>query len=797
MSCRICLAFALALAACHEDPPPPGSPSTLGVQIEGPHKLERSDPNPALEAPERSPGGAYEFAPTTAETPAGTWRAFDRAGVDGIFDIVVTPPGPPARTVAERPTHQAAASLAAGPAGRVWLAFEEGLEDWGRGGPLARHRRVVLGELDPSGAFSELDGPAWAEDAEAPELTVDGLGRPWLFVRKKKSWAPVGADGKGTEASAANRRVAWSIQAGVLGREGWSAPVTLPLSDGPEDGALELVPTATGARARYFSDGRLARIIKPALTGAWDKPLPGEPAWYEASLSLAPTEPPGTSPPSAEASPADTDARKGAAPPAPLSTLPSGMRLLWGDLHRHTDASRCKIDEDGDLEDAYRYALGTAGLDFLAVTDHFQHMTPAVFTRELESANAYDQLDDFVAFGGFERALPRGHWTMIAAASGAEVLLPGVFAAYRPRFLWDDFAPKTWMAIPHQITDRAAPLTWDETGTDLDPVIELYQSRRGSYESRDGWLRDLGGDPEAPWAVDYLSDGRHFGVTASSDHATTDGAFTAVLIPANEEPSRAAILAALRARRCYAATAPIGLDFWIEPGLASPTAEQTDPTVFMGGEVEADALGPDAMIRVAVDARRLSMPRVRSVEVLHGHAGAAHHTEEVIASFPKKVAGQGLLTLRIGRANKTRRVTLLGEGGVSFGEPTALGLEPEDQLARIDGALALSARLDPRDVDGLTTRVDFPVDSRLVVKVQSGERTATKSLALADLEEHPSEVFWSLGARTSVRLDRLSMAMQTGHVALPAPTLEPGDWLYVRLVTESGDAAWSSPIFVR
>jgi hypothetical protein len=785
LAARLSLALcASQLAACHEEPAP------LAIELSTPVQLADRHANPPLVAPEWHTGAGLAFAPANATTPAGTWQAFDRAGDDGVFDIVLVAPDGRTRTIAERPTHQTSAALAAGPAGRLWLAFEEGGPEWGRGANLRRTRRIVFGEVATDGGFTELEAPRWvpatslATGAEAPGLAVDGRGRPWLFARTLRSWKPIGkVDEDGT---AANRRAAWSVHAAVLTDRGWSPAVSLPRSDGPEDGALELEPTEAGVRARAFTDNRIARILRPELTGPWFSALPGEGAWFELELTLATGAAPASTPadpspwPSTEPQTPNPN-RKYTGP-----ALPTGMQLLWGDLHRHTDASRCKTNEDSDLADAYRYALGTAGLDFLCVTDHFQHMTPATLEREEESADAFDALPGFVAFPGYERALPKGHWTLVAnPGPDSAPLADAAFAPYRPRFLWDDHDPATWLAIPHQITDRTAPLTWDATGTDLDPVIELYQSRRGSYESRSGWLRDLGGNPEAPWADDYLSEGRLFGVTASSDHATTDGAFTAVLIPDDVEPSRAAILSALRARRCYAATAPIGLDFELVSGS----------TRFpMGSEVPAAELGAEAAIEIVIDARRLPGGELRSVELIRGSRGVAGRPVEAWADFEND--GR-LLTVRIGRAERNLELTLRGEGEVAFEEPTALGLEASDSLGLVDGAPTLAATIDPRDVDGFTVEVRAGAGAILVLEAQNEKRTTEAHFSFAELEKSPSEIFWTLGARTSVRLDSLGIGLAHGTLETRVPGLEPGDWLYVRVVTSSGDAAWSSPIFVR
>ena len=46
------------------------------------------------------------------------------------------------------------------------------------------------------------------------------------------------------------------------------------------------------------------------------------------------------------------------------------FQVYFGDLHRHTNISRCMPTLDGCLTDAHRYALDAVEYDFLAITDH-------------------------------------------------------------------------------------------------------------------------------------------------------------------------------------------------------------------------------------------------------------------------------------------------------------------------------------------------------------------------------------------------------------------------------------------
>lgn len=724
-----------------------------------------------------SAAAPWEFAPDTVSHHGATWRAFDRADADGCFDVVVQAPDGARWVVAESPRHQADANLASDGA-RLWIAFEVGGEDWGGGGPLRRERRVRFGALstDAVPAFTPLPTPFARVEAEAPELTVDPSGRPWLFVRTLKEAATYTPDSKGDEHDeAANRRVAWVIECAVLTDEGWSEPITLPDSSGPQDGALELAWSGDALTASYFTDGRAERFIDDALTGPWDGALPGPGRWHTSNLRF-PSGPGAPPLPKGQALALTPDR----AQPAPRP--PSA--LVWGDLHRHTDASRCKMNEDGDLLDAYRYALGTARLDFIAVTNHFQHMTREGWEREVATADAFNALDGFVAFVGYERALPIGHWTMVAAGPTTRPLSDGVFAPYRPRFLWDEHPASDWLAIPHQLTDRAAPLTWDQVG-DLDPVVEVFQSRRGAYEARHGWRRDLGGDPEAKWAQDYLGEGRVLGFVASSDHATTTSAYTGVRLAPGAELTRANLIAAIRQRHTLAASTRADLDF---------TVTRPGGQVYRPGDVLE--LGPG--LQTLELAFETDATAVTHLDVVHGRPG---ESPAVLSASTLTAEGpiQAELFLRLGRAKRERTVTLDVQGAELGDDLRAFALEPEDQLSGADRTtIRLESALDPRDEDGFLVPLSMPPGTapKLTLTVQSPGKRFTKSLDLAKALDRPSELFWSAGARTDLRVDRLASGLSAaGTVTVPGA--RAGDWLYLRAITRSGDVLWTSPLFLR
>lgn len=70
---------------------------------------------------------------------------------------------------------------------------------------------------------------------------------------------------------------------------------------------------------------------------------------------------------------------------------------FYGQLHAHTGFS------DGDLTPAEAYASARReGLDFLAVTDHLEQLTPESWTATREMARAADQPGTFAALYGYE-----------------------------------------------------------------------------------------------------------------------------------------------------------------------------------------------------------------------------------------------------------------------------------------------------------------------------------------------------------------------------------------------------------
>ncbi|MDF1799190.1 MAG: hypothetical protein P1V81_08450 [Planctomycetota bacterium] len=805
--------------------------------------------NHAPPAPPTLLNGRRVWGLTRVEAADGEHLFFDmlcdRDDAGGNFDVLHRLPDGLTRSLHSESRHEglfeANISAAAGPDGRLFAAWELGSADWGHGEALREARSIAMATTRgaanwfrvPLPAMEVLAAPDLALDArfgglptapdgravEAPRLVVDAGGIPWLFFRYLTRWMPLDHARQSDGAGGSNRRAAWRIRAMALTDAGWTEPIELPRSDGPADGGLELEPLpGGGVVARWYTDRRLEGLAK-AL--AWEDALPQKGGWLSAELRLeGPADPPTDLEP--EERRIDTLAvtlEPDTAPegPAYRDSLPAGGQLLFADLHRHTDGSRCKIEEDGTLLDQYRYAVEVGGLDVLAVTNHFQHATDATWQRERDAADGFDglaldpspfawnpaseQLErhhrSFVALYGYERALPIGHWTMVASLveEGADPasLDEAPFVPFRPRFLWDEHDPATWLAMPHQIADSAAPLDWRTDsdrapvhGSAFEPLAELYQSRRGSYEVRGGWLEDLGVAEQAPRLMDFLNQGRRFGFGASSDHTTTSRAYTGIRLLPGEAPSRATVIAALRARRTFAATARLDLDVRLDGyPMGSVVPASGDPQLAF--EVDLQGTG-DRLAQVELVKNGVVVQRASELTIENG------------------VHRKGRLTLRLGRSVQDQVTTLTSKDslltpetpGAAFGEVTGLGLEADDALEVSELALELRSVLDTRDEDGLTAEVTWEAGARIELAFDHPKQRTERSEDLDELAAAGSTgVFRVRGGRAELRLDPPAAGYLGRERTTWAPgPLVPGDWLYLRLVTTSGEAAWTSPFFV-
>ena len=297
-----------------------------------------------------------------------------------------------------------------------------------------------------------------------------------------------------------------------------------------------------------------------------------------------------------------------------------------GQTHTHTNLSVCQREYDRDAHLNYRFTQDVQGSDFCATTDHVYNMwhTEMLLTRKL--AEYYYFPGKFVAFPayewtgslcGYERGGPWGHVNPLFLEEQGE------FDFFTPTDenckgatldkLRKAYEGKKIIAPPHHVADAQHPFNFDFFNSDFQPVIEIFQDRRGSGEHPEapGVVNYLH-KKEGSWAIEQLKKGKIFGFIASADHS---GFARAGLLV--KELTRTGLFEAFIARRTFATTG-IGLELFFSCN-GFP----------MGSVVKAKDV-PELLIQI-------SAPEIiHSVQLVCG--GEIHETYSVVdKKFSRKI----------------------------------------------------------------------------------------------------------------------------------------------------------------
>lgn len=223
----------------------------------------------------------------------------------GDYDVVAGPGQPLHELIAISSRFEARPSITHDPAGRLWIAYEEGPESWGkdfgaldnRGNPLYFRRTVkvvclVDGKLmkpvaELPALADKTDSPDTGQKVETmaryayPKIGSDGKGRVWLTYRQKF----------GTRYSS-HPGSYWLTFARRLDGDKWTEPIELHHSDGLLDDRPVLLPHAAGGL-----------IVIHNTDGRYTTPETIDNDVYMSYVDL-PSEPGGVSPRRAQAGPA-------------------------------------------------------------------------------------------------------------------------------------------------------------------------------------------------------------------------------------------------------------------------------------------------------------------------------------------------------------------------------------------------------------------------------------------------------------------------------------------------------------
>jgi hypothetical protein len=583
------------------------------------------------------------WAPAIAAMPkdgrvAMAWDTYDK----GDYDVWVREFSPgkagQAQPVANSEKYEARPALTYDLTGRLWISYELSGPTWGKdwgalvrnkGIGLYRDRQIGLRVLDggkwvePAGSFTAAlpgarrrRGPAdlpvnrpepevttrrAGQEAEAGpantynnlgRLVCDPNGRIWLFARSREGTfhTPLGS--------------VWINYAAYYDGKSWVGPIILPHSDN----LLYNVPAVAshpqwGLLIAHSTDHRQDRHVTRAGAGGNDSLQaardPFDNDIYISRLEIdsqpvtlllvAAKDVPGK-----DAGPSDATIKERAEVERcrnwKIEYQGKALQLVRGEFHRHTEISG-DGGNDGPVEDMWRYAIDVAAMDWLGCGDH-DNGAGREYTWWLtqKTTDAFRLPGRFDPPFSYERsvAYPEGHRNVVFAQRGVRTLprLPKTEAEPVVH------APDTAMLYKylHQFNGVCASHSsatgmgtdWRDNDPAVEPMVEIYQGCRQSYE-RPGAPRSpteqdaIGGWRPKGFVNLALLKGYKIAFESSSDHTSTHISYALVY---SQSRSREDLLKAMRARHTYAATDNIIADWRCGQYMQGDEFNTTEPPAF-------------------------------------------------------------------------------------------------------------------------------------------------------------------------------------------------------------------------
>jgi hypothetical protein len=514
------------------------------------------------------------------------------------------------------------ASVATDDQDRVWVAYEEGEENWGKdtgfllgseGPGLLRTRRIrfaVWSEgkwLEPHSDLNQARHLLMQTSViQSPNLISDGKGHMWV-VYLPRTYAMQ----KQTLLAFLAR---WEILASYYSGDKWSSPMTVPESASRQEAPLAVAADAEGkiwvagvtdprAAISHLQAGE-ANVIVACLPRA-------------ASTTAIDLGPRSAEPPTRSAS--EPREREQLARIRDYTVQSGGKtyKIYRGDMHRHTEISG-DGGGDGSLWDAYRYALDAANLDYLAVTDHNsgEHKEYPWWRIE-KSADMFHVSGFFIALFGSERGLnfPNGHRNVVFAQRGVRTLpisdeeRTGKIAT--GSVLYPYLRTNRGIAMSHTPSTNFMGTDWRDNDPEVEPLVELFQGARYSAEHEgaplsvtdrsDVQFGEAGGFQPHGTVWKAWAKGYKLGVQASSDHISTHISYACILA---ENGTREALLDAMHRRHSYGATSNIIMDFRLRDG----------PKEYLTGDEASIRNQPELIVTI------IGTAPIRKVDIIRNNA---------------------------------------------------------------------------------------------------------------------------------------------------------------------------------
>ncbi|QDU69580.1 DUF3604 domain-containing protein [Engelhardtia mirabilis] len=320
-------------------------------------------------------------------------------------------------------------------------------------------------------------------------------------------------------------------------------------------------------------------------------------------------------------------------------------RVLFCDLQGHSGLS----DGTGTPDDYYTYARYVGGLDAVALTDHDRwgleplETTPELWDTILAASQAHDEPGRFLALTGFEwTSWLFGHRHVVHLGA-ARPLLSAFDRDYdTPPELWAALDGTDSLSIPHTLAGGPVAVDWSaKPPLEIEPVVELVSVHGSSDTPADP--RRIYSPVDGHWFEDVLGRGYRYGIIGSGDghdghpgmaHLSAPcGGLAGIL---SEDLTRAGLLEALRARRCYGTS---GARIVLRTSLASQP---------MGAQMSAADVGPEPQLLIEVFGTA-PLERIEIVDetgIVVAVDGAKELELRALVPIPPPAAG-GLLRVRV------------------------------------------------------------------------------------------------------------------------------------------------------
>jgi hypothetical protein len=560
------------------------------------------------------------------------WDTYDK----GNYDVSLRRIGkePQSWTVAGSAKFEARPHLVCDARDRIWIAYEEGDEQWGKDFANEQFRRISLQKnpgyalyihrtvrvkclvdgklMQPAGDLQQALAHTSKRNKSLPRLAVDAAGGIWLLLRHHPLPTGLGE--------------VWDSYALRYEGRQWSAARHLAHSSNLMDNRPAMVPFEEGVLVVHSSDTR----VRTANRGQDDLFATILTSLQTRSPELVPEEPP-AEPRLPVVHPEEA---------ADIARMRSfrvevgGKKLhLWrGEFHRHTEISAHR-DADGLLEDAWRYAVDCAGHDWIGVGDHDNGFgSEYMWWLMQKTTDLYHNPPRFVGVHTYERSVvyPNGHRNVIMPRRGIRPLPRGELKGTAEKGSPDTKVLYAYLKHFGGICASHTSATnmgtdWRDNNMEFEPVVEIYQGHRHNYETFGAprsptEATQIGGYRPAGFVWNALEKGYHLGFECSSDHISTHMSYAVLL---TDDISRQGVIDAFRKRHSYGATDDIILVARSGEHLMGDEFETSErPTL----DIEVQGTAPIAKLHVIRDNKYVysTEPKEREVKLRYTDMAAAN-----------------------------------------------------------------------------------------------------------------------------------------------------------------------------